>query len=247
MQKTIKWCFLFLLFFTLGQTVVQKSDWTEQKNILQKVLPKEAQNQWYQIEGNYSRVYYQTEKEIAQMIQRQADTYYSMIAKDFDWKRTEKIDFMLFETKQMFMSSFFYEGEIPMGVYYKGVIGIVSPNLWDVQKQGGQKTDYFLEKGPVVHEMIHFAVEEKTKGNCPRFLTEGIALYYEKKYTGFLWYIAEEEKQKQITKAKLEKEFDQIDVSLSYWKSYEWVAKFVECYGEETLQKALQQKGEKEI
>ncbi len=237
-KKAIKWCFVCLLFLALLWSVVPK-------NPLQRALPRQYQSHWKQIEGRYSRVYYQNEKQTAQMIQRQADTYYTMIAADFGWQRTEKIDMILFETKQMFEASFFYDGALPMGAYYKGIIAVVSPQLWDMQKQGWERTDYFLENGPVVHEMIHFAVEEKTKGSCPRFLTEGIALYYEKKYTGYLWSIPEEEKQIPVTKANLEKEFYHMDTGLFYWKSYEWVLKFVECYGEETLQKALEQKGEK--
>ena len=49
------------------------------------------------------------------------------------------------------------------------------------KKKIGKTKDDFLERGPVVDEMIHFAVDDKTKGNCEQFLSEGIALYYERK------------------------------------------------------------------
>jgi len=70
-------------------------------------------------------------------------------------------------------------------------------------------------------------------------------LYYEEKYTNFLWDIKENEKQITITKKQLKENFNQLDSSVAYWKSYEWVKKFVECYGEKVLQEALKQRGEK--
>lgn len=230
-----KYCCLLLLLLILFYGVTKNN----QQSTLQKVLFDEYH--WQAIEGVYSKVYYKTEKEYAELIQRQSDTYYTMIAKDFKWNKKEKINFILFETKEDFMSSLFYRGNITMGAYYNGVIGVLSPNLWENQKQYWKKTDDFLEKGPVVHEMIHFAVDDKTRGNCEEFLSEGIALYYEKKYTGFSMPASKG----QITTKELKQNFDKLDSSFAYWKSYEWVQKFVECYGEETLQKALQQMAEK--
>ncbi len=230
-----KYCCLLLLLLILFYGVTKNN----QQSTLQKVLFDEYH--WQAIEGVYSKVYYKTEKEYAELIQRQADTYYTMIAKDFEWNKKEKINFILFETKEDFMSSLFYRGNITMGAYYNGVIGVLSPNLWENQKQYWKKTDDFLEKRPVVHEMIHFAVDDKTMGNCEEFLSEGIALYYEKKYTGFSMPVSKG----QITTKELQQNFDKLDSSFAYWKSYEWVQKFVECYGEKTLQKALQQMAEK--
>ncbi|MEY8321212.1 hypothetical protein AAK894_09045 [Lachnospiraceae bacterium 46-61] len=232
-----KYCCLLLLLLILFYGVTKNNE----QSILQKILFGEYCQKT--IEGIHSKVYYKTEKEYAELIQRQADTYYTMIAKDFKWDKKDKINFILFETKEDFISSLFYRGSITMGVYYNGVIGILSPNLWEDQKQYWKKTDDFLEKGPVVHEMIHFVIDDKTKGNCEQFLSEGIALYYEKKYTGFSIPVAKEEIQ--ITKKELQQNFNQLDSSLAYWKSYEWVQEFVECYGESTLQKALQQMAEK--
>lgn len=233
-------CFL-LLFLILFYGVTKN----EKQTTLQKLLFCDNMQHYKIVEGIHSNVYYQKEKEYAELIQRQADTYYAMIAEDFKWNRTDKINFILFETKEDFTSSLLYRGEIPMGVYYNGVIAILSPNLWKGEKENWQIKDDFLEKGPVVHEMIHFAVDDKTKGNCEQFLSEGIALYYEEKYTNFLWDIKENEKQIAITKKQLKENFNQLDSSVAYWKSYEWVKKFVECYGEKALQEALKQKGEK--
>lgn len=241
MRKIEKWCcfllFLLILFYGITRN--------EKQTTLQKLLCCSEENHWQMVEGVHSKVYYKKEKGYAEVIQRQADTYYNMIATDFEWDKKEKIDFVLFETKEEFVSSLLYREKIPMGVYYNGVIAILSPNLWEYDKQDWQESDYFLEKGPVVHEMIHFAVDDKTKGNCEPFLSEGIALYYEKKYTGFVWYIEENQKQQQITKEQLKKNFNQLDSSVAYWKSYEWIENFVECYGEKTLQQALKEKGEK--
>lgn len=240
MKGIEKWCCFLLLLLILFYGVTRN----EKQSTLQKLLCCNHKENWQIVEGVHSKVYYKKEKEYAEIIQRQADTYYSMIATDFEWHREDKIDFVLFETREDFVSSLLYQGEVPMGVYYNKVIAVLSPRLWEMKKQNWQKLDYFLEQGPVVHEMIHFAIDDKTKGNCEQFLSEGIALYYEKKYTGFVWQIEEEKKQEKITKQQLEKNFNQLDSSVAYWKSYEWVKEFVEYYGENTLQQALNQKGE---
>ena len=129
-----KYCCLLLLLLILFYGVTKNN----QQSTLQKVLFDEYH--WQAIEGVYSKVYYKTEKEYAELIQRQADTYYTMIAKDFEWNKKEKINFILFETKEDFMSSLFYRGNITMGAYYNGVIGVLSPNLWENQKQYWKKT-----------------------------------------------------------------------------------------------------------
>jgi len=241
-MKIIEKCSCFLLLCLILFYVITKN---EKQTTLQKLLFCDDIYHWKVTEGVHSNVYYQKEKEYAELIQRQADTYYTMIKTDFQWNKIEKIDFVLFETKEDFVSSLLYRGEIPMGVYYNGVIAILSPDLWKEEKENWQTKDDFLERGPVVHEMIHFAVDDKTKGNCEQFLSEGIALYYEEKYTNFLWDIKENEKQITITKKQLKENFNELDSSVAYWKSYEWVKKFVECYGEKVLQEALKQRGEK--
>ena len=168
---------VFLLFFFL---ISQK---TMPPSFLQQCLS--GSDQWKYLEGRFCQVYYQTEEETAAAIVRMADTYYPMIAKDFSLHTQTKIPFLLFESKEDFFSCFFYEDKqsVLTGAYYHHVIGILSPSIWIAEET--TQTDIFLEKGPVVHEMIHYAVDQKTKGNYNPFLTEGIAFYYEKKYTGY--------------------------------------------------------------
>ncbi len=55
--------------------------------------------------------------------------------------------------------------------------------------------------------MIHFAVDDKTKGNCEQFLSEGIALYYEEKYTNFLWDIKERMKNRLLLPKTTKRKF----------------------------------------
>ena len=84
-------CFL-LLFLILFYGVTKN----EKQTTLQKLLFCDNMQHYKIVEGIHSNVYYQKEKEYAELIQRQADTYYAMIAEDFKWNKTDKINFILF-------------------------------------------------------------------------------------------------------------------------------------------------------
>ncbi|WP_051534182.1 peptidase MA family metallohydrolase [Desulfitibacter alkalitolerans] len=72
-----------------------------------------------------------------------------------------------------------------MGVYWAGVIRIVSPEEWlgDLSQESAREV--FRKKGPMVHEYAHLVVDYRTRGNYTRWFTEGIAQLIEKEITGF--------------------------------------------------------------
>ncbi len=196
---------------------------------------------WRVEEGKYCRVYYEEGQEEAEMTMRIADSYYPMVSADFGWNRKEKLDFMLYQDgADMGRALGMNEGEpLPMGAYYSGLVVVLSPSQWTKERGNWQQTEEFLEKGPVVHEMVHFALDEKAGGAYPLWFSEGVALYYEKKYTGFEWRKDLKGYCDSISMEDLTYRFQELDTAAAYRKSYECVTGFVEKYGEKALQQRI--------
>lgn len=221
--------------------VGEKEEWNLYDDISQNKLLGTEETQWITLEGIYCKVYYQKNPQEAQMILHMADTYYPWIAKDFDWNRADKLEFVLFHNEDAMKKALNIHGDrqVPMGAYYKGAASILSPSIWVQNGESWKQTEEFLENGPVVHEMIHFAIDEKAKGEYPHWFSEGVALYYEKKYTGYEWRTDLKDEAQVITMEQLYHEFETLDPSVSYRKSFDWVNGYVRKFGEEKLQELL--------
>lgn len=130
--------------------------------------------------------------------------------------------------------------EEAMGVYWAGIIRIVSPRDW-VQSAEDLETA-FKTQGPMAHELAHLLVDRLAKGNYPRWLTEGIAQQVEKQITGYelpgpdpgeisAWYSLEE----------LDKTFDHLpDQTLAYRQSMVMVGRLLDKIGWEGIRQLLE-------
>lgn len=132
------------------------------------------------------------------------------------------------------------ESKPPMGVYYASLISILTPEAWIPEGYNIKKT--FVKQGPMVHEVTHLLVDDITKGNCPLWFTEGLALYSE--------YITEDyEWGKDVsfsnvyTIEDLENFTDQ-DPYLAYTESFRKVKMIVDKYGFDKINDILELLGQ---
>jgi len=76
-------------------------------------------------------------------------------------------------------------GNEAVGIYYAGTISILDP---EAGKEGGEEAvEYFINHGPLLHELIHYVMDYKTRGNIPAWFSEGLALYGEYIFNGQEW------------------------------------------------------------
>lgn len=68
-----------------------------------------------------------------------------------------------------------------MGVYWGGAIRLLAPSVW-MDKPGLEE---LIRDGPMAHELAHYLLDIRARGNYPRWLTEGVAQYVERAVTGF--------------------------------------------------------------
>lgn len=237
-MRDVFYCILIIVCILAAVHV--KGSIIGQKAVQQKVIDTSVEKDWNVLEGQYSVVYYKKNSEEAAMVMRAADAYFPMVAADFKWQRKEKPIFILYhEKKEMAVAlGLDQSAKLPMGAYQGGRIVLLSPSLWAIGNSA-QITDTFLEKGPVSHELVHFAMDDTVGKAYPSWLGEGVALYYEKKYTGFEWRSDLQWESSKLDPRALEANFQSLPPAVAYRKSYELVAAYVKIHGEKGLQEYI--------
>jgi hypothetical protein len=123
-----------------------------------------------------------------------------------------------------------------MGVYWGGVIEVLSPNAWF--KAGA---DEYKRIGPMVHEYTHLVFDHVSRGNYPRWFTEGLAQYLEYRVNGYEWRTADNSLRGALyTQAQLDDSFDDLaNQSLAYRQSLAAVRYIATVHGEAKLQQVI--------
>lgn len=113
-----------------------------------------------------------------------AEKTYDIVGKDFGFYPKNKIPIVIFPDRLSLQSAFNWpKDENTQGVYQRGIIYVQSPSAWIKGTQDMERA--FFEKGPMVHEYTHLAVDVLTGGNYSRWFTEGVAQYEERRVTGY--------------------------------------------------------------
>ncbi len=145
---------------------------------------------------------------------------------------------VMYPTKEALSSSFGWPaGENALGAYWAGAIRLLSPTSWLGDMPSQRVTYVYRKDGPVAHELAHMLFDYASKGNYPRWFTEGAAEYEEWKANGFLWIEGDgrEVLQSRYTLDQLE-DFDSLDdQALAYRQSLLMVAFIKEKAGPDGL------------
>ncbi|MCL6478920.1 MAG: hypothetical protein K6T65_10960 [Peptococcaceae bacterium] len=139
------------------------------------------------LEGKHVRVKYQeNDSKYAGMVLEAAEKFYRPVAVKYGLETGRKITVVIYPTREELNASFGWPAsESAMGVYWVGVIRVLSPGSWIDSEDPEEIKETFTNVGPMAHELTHLAVDYATRGNCPRWLTEGLAQLEEYRLTGF--------------------------------------------------------------
>jgi len=196
---------------------------------------------WQELNGDRFIIRYLPEDEnVAKMVLDTAEEAYTPVNESLSFSPEEKIPIILYPDNISLNKSFGWAAnESAMGVYWAGVIRILSPNYWIEE---GDKEERFKSEGPMSHEYAHFVVDYLAGGNYPRWLTEGIAQRIERSVTGFEMELRGPEEFYPLD--QMDGEFDLLpNQSAAYRQSLAMVDYLAGRFGEDALKQILQALG----
>ncbi|ABO51795.1 conserved hypothetical protein [Desulforamulus reducens MI-1] len=182
-------------------------------------------------------------EEDAKLVLAAAEKFYTPIAEKYGYTGKGKIPIIVYPSRLELNRNFGWEAnESAMGVYWAGVIRVLSPNVWLSEEDLDKYREEFMQSGPMAHEFTHLVVDYKTAGNYTRWFTEGIAQYEEYKLTGFEFDDKQASlKQPLYTLDEMDAYFDNLpNQPLAYRQSYLAVRYIAEVYGEDSLKRILE-------
>lgn len=176
----------------------------------------------------------------ARLVLETCERFYGPVGEFFSFTLTGRVPVIIHPTRSSLNAAFGWpDGEKAIGVYWAGVIRVLSPREWLCSRDEEETREKFLQSGPVAHELAHLAVDYMTRGNVPRWLNEGIAQYVDYRLTGFRFAQGEPSRPPYDLR-EMDRNFDLLeDQELAYRQSLDAVEYLVGVYGEEKLHKIL--------
>ncbi|MBP2650322.1 MAG: hypothetical protein H6Q74_1147 [Firmicutes bacterium] len=182
--------------------------------------------------------YDQEDADVVSMVGQAAEDAYQPVISELDSTLNRKTLLIIYPDKEKMNKLFGWSGtQNAMGVYWGGVIQILSPKVWLHELSAEE----FIHSGPMVHEFTHLVFDHITSGNYPRWFTEGLAQYVEYKVNGYEWRTADNIiKDNMYNMNELDDHFDQLDnQALAYRESLLAVRYIAQVHGEDKLHKVI--------
>lgn len=199
---------------------------------------------WQELSGEKFILRFQPgDEDVARLVLDTAEEAYGPVNRELRFNPEKKVPIVLYPNTLALNRSFGWAAdESAMGVYWAGVIRILSPNYWI---QEGDQAERFRSEGPMAHEYAHFIVDYIAGGNYPRWFTEGIAQRVERKITGYEMALTGTEEYYDLS--QMDEDFDLLpNQSAAYRQSLAMVDFLAQEYGEAALYQILQALGKGE-
>lgn len=243
-QKTLIIVLLvFLMLFFLNGQYFKSITHNVFKSIMIKYLQFQTRN-FESLKGDNFIIKF-TEKDYnsAKFILNIAEDYFVKVQSKMGYQlqNNERILLVVYPDEVSLNKSFGWAGDkSAVGVYWTGSIRLLSPYAW-LKDSDQEIEESFRQKGPISHELVHLLIDQQTKGNYTRWLTEGLAQYIEKDITGFtLDEPSQMDKKSLYLLDELDKNFDSLPKqTLAYWQSLEIIRYLVEIGGIDKIQELL--------
>ncbi|MFZ5646851.1 MAG: peptidase MA family metallohydrolase [Bacillota bacterium] len=191
------------------------------------------------LEGKNVRVIYRREDAgYAPIVLEASEKFYRPVVEKYGLDYSEKVTVVVYPTREELNASFGWPAsESAMGVYWAGVIRVLSPASWAEGDSMKEIRENFINAGPMAHELTHLAVDYATRGNCPRWFTEGLAQLEEYRLTGFRFsYQSGSDRNGFYSLKEMDGNFDDLaDQALAYREALSAVEYIDSVYGEEKL------------
>jgi hypothetical protein len=198
---------------------------------------------WNEIQNPHFVIRYRPQdRDIVPMVLDTAEKSFVPVSRHLDYRSPGRTLIVIYPSKESLGRSFGWEAdESAMGVYWAGVIRVLSPSAWIEEQDIEEVRRTFESDGPMAHELSHLMVDYITAGNYTRWFTEGVAQYVEAGVTGYRMEPREVSHPDELYPlAVMDREFDNLaDQNMAYYESFQAVNYLVNTYGEESLKEIL--------
>jgi hypothetical protein len=198
----------------------------------------------FQESAHFMIKYHDEDKAIVPMVTAAAEQAYEPVTRSLGYTPVGKATIIIMVNRQEMQKSLGWSADqSAMGVFWAGMIQVLSPRAWMNGDSAVAQTDSFIKNGPLAHEFTHLIVDLIARGNYPRWFTEGIAQYQEYRLNGYEWITPNNTLQSNLyTLADMEQDFDGLpNQSLAYRESFAAVRYVYEVYGDESVRAILEE------
>jgi hypothetical protein len=142
---------------------------------------------WLERESDHFRVKYQPGDAVqVPLVLESVEEVYLPVSKRLQYFPAKKIPIVMYPDREALGKSFGgTSDQNTMGAYWAGIIRVLAPRQWIYTNDPAEIMRVFKAEGPLAHEYAHLLIDCRSRGNYPRWLTEGIAQYVEREVTGF--------------------------------------------------------------
>lgn len=192
------------------------------------------------LEGPHFRIFYPAgDRAEAQMVLSAAEAAYGPVTGRLGARPRERAVVIVEPDAESLRRSLGWgSGEWAAGVYWGGVIRVLSPSAWVPGTTPAERERQFRFLNPLTHEFTHYVLDLLARGNYPRWFSEGLAQRYEYEVTGYRWLVpgAWRPGDPLYSLADLDTRFDRLEnQALAYRQSYELVDFLAARCGESAL------------
>ncbi len=179
----------------------------------------------------------------ARIVLKTAECYYDSVANKYGFTNAKPLVVVVYSSRQELNNFFGWPASISaMGAYHAGIIRVLAPRAWILQRDEAQMESVFMNSGPMAHELTHLVLDKVTEGNIPRWFTEGIAQSEEYKLTGFQFGGGNYsfDKKDPYDFGKMDKDFDNLpDQTLAYRQCFSAIQYMENKYGPDSVYQIL--------
>ena len=184
-------------------------------------------------------LYYRPEDaDAVDLILETAERVYGPVVARVGRRPSDPVPILLYASRREMRSAFGWgNGESALGVYWKGTVRLLSPNVWIGQESERTRNRVFERMNPIAHELTHYILDYETSGNYTRWFSEGLAQWVEYHVSGYLWIESDSSlRQPLYTMEDLERRFAVLpNQALAYRQSYLLVTYIEARFGSESL------------
>lgn len=141
------------------------------------------------LEGRHFIIRYLPEDaDVAPLVLETAEAAYEPVTSDLGYEPPGRVTVVIYPEVEDLLRSFGWSDKDPaLGVYWSGVIRVLSPRAMTDSGDPRERTRVFRQTGPMVHELTHLILDYRTGGNYPHWFSEGLAQFEEYRLMEYLW------------------------------------------------------------